>query len=118
MIRRTLMKSLVSASFGPGGIDAKVADYVLTRVTRSQLKRFLFFLRREIERRTVYVRATQPIVEPTLRRLKSMYPGKEIVCGVDVALGGGIRIEFDSDVFDATIGGFLERAASAAKATL
>jgi hypothetical protein len=118
MTRRTLMKLLVSASFESGGIDGKVVDFVLVRLTRFRLKRCLFFFRREIERRTLYVSAAQPIAEPTLRRLKSMYPGKEIVCGVDGALGGGIRIEFDSDVFDATIAGFLERAASTVKAAL
>jgi hypothetical protein len=102
------MRRLAEQSIAPdGSVDERVAEAVLRRLTRAQLKEYLAGLRRQVRAQRVEAAVSGGTPEDAQRALSGAFSGKEIVVTKDDALGGGLTVSSGDDVLDASVRGYL-----------
>ncbi len=100
LVRRTLTDD--------GSVRDDVASLLMELQSRSQLKAFLAALRREIKRRTVFVKvAGDPA--PAQRTVAERFPGRAVDVAPDASLGAGVRVSAGDDIVDASVHGTIQR---------
>jgi hypothetical protein len=102
------MKRLVALALGENGeIRDDVARRILRDLPRSEMKRFLSALQRELAHRRVSVVTAGPAPAAVTRVMAERYPGREIDLARDEFLGAGLRVRAGDDVVDASIRGYI-----------
>lgn len=102
-------KLLAEASKTQGILDAKKITRISRRLTRNELKSYLFLLKR-IRTSEIVVVETPEI--PSISLLKQMgkeLKRKEVSLKIDKSLIGGMRFKTQDTVLDATIKGLLDK---------
>ena len=104
------MKRLVALALTPAGdVKEGVAEMLLERLSRSQLKEFLAALRREIKGRHVYVSVAGESGPAVSGAMAERFPGRELDLSRDDSLGGGVRISAGDDIVDASMQGYIRQ---------
>lgn len=102
------MKRLIDILLGPNGeIREEIAERILRDLSRSELKRFLTTLKREMARRRVDVTLAGMATAAIGTSMTGRYPGREVEVAQDDFLGAGVRVRAGDDIFDASIRGYI-----------
>ncbi len=102
------MKRLVELALGADGeIRGEIAERILRDLSRSELKRFLTTLTREMARRRVNVVIAGEPTSAVGASVALRYPGREVDVARDEFLGAGVRVRAGDDIIDASIRGYI-----------
>jgi hypothetical protein len=100
------VKRLARLTLAAGGeVDEQLASFILGRLTRTELKEYLFELRRALGRRRVLVSVSGETAPALLEELEREFSGRQTVVSRDESLGGGVRLRAGDDVIDASVKG-------------
>lgn len=84
-------------------VDKKTAEAVLERFSKQDLKKLLFYLKKELAQSKVYVSSVDKLDTETLKTLQSIFKEKEIVSVIDPNVFAGIKIQDNDMIFDFSI---------------
>jgi F0F1-type ATP synthase delta subunit len=102
------VKRLVDLAFSPDGtVREEIAGRILRDLSRSELKRFLTTLTREMARRRVDVALAGKATAAVGSTVADRYPGREVEVTQDELLGAGVRVRAGDDIVDASIRGYI-----------
>ena len=102
------MKRLVQLSLGPDGeIRDEIAERLLRGLSRSETKRFIAALRRELARRRVAVTLAGRSPEGMDASLSGAYGGRALAVENDESMGAGVRVRAGDDIIDASVRGYI-----------
>jgi hypothetical protein len=102
------VKRLVALVLGPDGeIREDVAERVLHELSRSDLKRFLAVLRRELKQRRVFVTLAGSASAGMDESISAIYGGRALSIGRDETMGAGVRVRAGDDIIDASVRGYI-----------
>lgn len=101
------LKKLAHIASENDKIPEDITEFVLKRLSKKELKDFLYFYKAELEKKRVYVYAAVKLSVKELTDLKSLYKNKEILPIIDGSLGGGLRIKEDDMVVDFTLKNYI-----------
>jgi hypothetical protein len=102
------MRRLVDVVLGPDGdIRDDVAERVLESLSRSDLKRFLAALRRELKQRRVFVTLAGDAAAGMDASISGSYGGRALSIERDETMGAGVRVRAGDDIIDASVRGYI-----------
>jgi len=104
-----VLKQLAGMSISDGQVNESVSAYVLTKLAKSDMKRYLMYLRNVIRDGRVLV--STPVVPDAgdKERLAALFAGKDIRFAADPALGAGLQIEYGDNVLNMNIRTMIEQ---------
>jgi len=102
MINNQKIKKLATIAASSNIIPEDIKSYVLTILGKQELKSFLSYYKRELDKRRVYVTTTEEISSEMMKELKSIFKHKEIMTSIDPSVGGGLKLTEDDMIVDFT----------------
>jgi F0F1-type ATP synthase delta subunit len=102
------LKQLAALSISDGRIDEKVSVYVLSRLSKSEMKRYLLYLRNVIRDRRVRVRTPGTLDAETRTQIAAGFAGRDIGFEQDPSLGAGLQVEYGDTIVNANIRTMIE----------
>jgi len=104
-----ILKQLAELSLtADGAIDENAREYVLTRLSRADIRRYVVFLKSVLKERRVWVRSASPADKAVKERMASLFPGKELRFVADPALGAGMQVEYGDNVINISVKNMIE----------
>jgi hypothetical protein len=102
------MKRLVALALSPDGqVNEEVAARLLSQLSRSDLKRFLFALRMELKKRFVQVTVAGQAGAALAQAVARSWPGRRLDLHSDDSLGAGVKVSAGDDIVDASVNGYI-----------
>ncbi len=114
-MKKNLIKKLAEFSFRNGSVDKKITNFALLKLSKSDLKTYLFYYKKELGKNAVLVKTSDRVDKITEQKLKEIFKNKQINYIIDESLGAGMYIKSDNDVIDASIKGLIEQAIMSVK---
>jgi F0F1-type ATP synthase delta subunit len=102
------IKKLAHHTIVDGTVNSKVAEYVLKNLLRADVKSYLFYLKQEISKRTVYVTSAQTLEEVDQKQIATLFADRDIKFETNEKLGGGLVIRTNDTIMDASLKGTIE----------
>lgn len=105
--RSVLLKKIAKRVIHDNAISNETAKRLITQLTRREKKELLQYLRNEYAMNTVTVTTAEKPSSDVTKTILSTFKDKNIVYNVDEKITGGIVIQVNDDVFDASIRNYL-----------
>jgi len=102
------IKKLAHHTITGGAVNKAIAEFVLKNLSRADVKNYLFYLKKEIALRTVYVSSAQTLEVDDQKKLAEMFPGQDTRFETDNTLAAGIVIRTNDTIMDASLKGTIE----------
>lgn len=102
------IKKLAKHTIVDGAVNKAVAQYVTSNLTRSDIKNYVFYLKKEIQQRTVYITSAEELQESQKKKFAEMFVHKDAVFTTDKNLGAGIVIKTNDTIMDASLKGLID----------
>lgn len=102
-------RKLAEFSIQNGKIQIEVIEYALNKLSKKELKRFLFYLRQNIKKISVYIKSADLLSNENKDKLQAIYEGKVLEFEVNKKLLGGLYVQNNDDIYDGTINGIIKR---------
>lgn len=102
MINKQKIRKLAHIAADTKTIPADIQEFVLKYLGKQELKTFLAFYKNALNKKRIYVSSSDNLSADSLKMLKDIYTGKEIVELHDESLGAGLKIVNDDMVVDFT----------------
>jgi F0F1-type ATP synthase delta subunit len=99
-------------------LEAPLLTAVRVRLSRSEMKDFLFHLRHALKERVVTVRSAAAVSPDTRAAIEQLFPDKETRFEVLPALGGGLQAECDDTIVDISVRRMIARTFTRIKESL
>lgn len=116
MIRIDL-KKIARVTVMNNNIDSKVKEFVLTKLTRSELREYLMHLKNLTQRNTVTV-VGHDITYDLKVRISNIYRGKHIIFVRDTGISEGIKIIDNDTETDFTLENYIDNTVEELKKTI
>lgn len=100
MISNQKIKKLAQIAAEKSEVPKDIEKFVLTKMSKKELKDFLRYFRLELDRKRVYIVSSDEISKENMSILKKQYLDKEIIESLDQTIGGGIKIKDNDMVID------------------
>ncbi|MHB9154257.1 MAG: hypothetical protein ACYC5N_01030 [Endomicrobiales bacterium] len=117
-MNKTDLKKLAFLTVGSGEVSPSVREHILTRLSREDVKKYLFYLKAELADRQVRVTAHGAPAEPVRNAFQRLFPGRELVFATDEGLGAGFSIEHRDDIINLHLKNLIERTIDRVKENL
>lgn len=115
-MNKYLLNELIEASYHDNSLDPQHVDQIAEKLSRKQLKEYLYALKARERQTTVLVSYANDRGEQMLQdSLKSLFPGKKMKSAVNPSLLLGIRITDNDLVYDLSLNSTLEQIQTYAK---
>lgn len=102
MINNQKIKKLAIIAASSSSIPEDIKSYVLTILGKKELKTFLSYYRRALDKKRVYITSSNEISSEMMKELKSIFDEKDIMTSIDPTVGGGLKLIEDDMVVDFT----------------
>lgn len=101
---RKQIKKLVSASYLKNKLDFVKVNKISKNLTRSELKLFIKLLKNYEKSKTITLFVSSSLGKNEIvKKIKKIYPGKNIVIKEDKSLIAGLRLIDNDTIYDANI---------------
>lgn len=107
-MNKKLIKTLAQQTIQGTTVNSRLAEFVLSNLSKADLKTYLFYLRKAIKQHTVYITSPNALGESDQKTLSEKFPGKMVQFSSDAALGAGLKIQNGDNVLDTSIHGVLK----------
>ncbi len=109
MISNQVIKNLANESIdSKGQVDVKIANYVLQKFNKKELKIFLRRLKKTHMERSVIIKFDGNMTNEIKKEIENMYKNKTVSYEKDEKLGGGIIILDNDMTVNYTMSGMIE----------
>ncbi len=88
-------------------INADIANYVLSSLSRSELSTYFKYLKAQISSKFVKVVTSEPLSSTLKNNLKTKYKGLPVIFDLDKKIGDGLRVIHNDSVEDFTINSYI-----------
>jgi len=109
MIKRKFIKKLAENSIKDGIVEKKIANFVLSKLSKKELKIYLFYLKKFLSEKKVTVLTAHELSDLQMKQIKNLFPGKQILFLVERGLGAGIKIKKADIILDFSAKGLIEQ---------
>ena len=105
------LKQLAKLTVSGGQTSADLEKYVLEKLTRAELKAYLFYLKLEIKNRKVFVRTPGKPDKEAVDKIKKLFAGEDIEVNFEQkqSLGAGIQIEYKDNLVELSLRNLISR---------
>lgn len=117
-MKKTILKKLAQMSIEDQKVNQSVALYVTKKLSKSDLKTYLLYLKQEVKNSTVYISTEDTLSEDLKTKFTHMFQNKNLEYSVDDTLGGGIYVKNADNIIDASIKGSVKTIVSQLKSKL
>jgi hypothetical protein len=117
-MNKLLVKELAVKTAADGDVPSGVQEFVLSRMTRRELKQFLFHLKNEVRRQRVVVRAPSHPGDAVLKQLAALFPARTMHFEADASVGAGLQVEYGDNLVNYNIKSIIVQALKACRDTL
>ncbi len=99
------LRKLAELTVSDKETSERLEQYVLKRLTRSDLKTFLFYLKQELANRKVYIRTAGTPDDAAVKALRALFAGKDVDINFETvaALGAGLQIEYKDTLLELSL---------------
>lgn len=108
-MNKQLLKQLAQATYTDGIINEKVSEFAIAELSNKDLKRYEFYLKQILKQNTVRITSAIELDNDTKTELEKKIIGKNFFYAVDQKLGGGIVIENNDNILDASVKGMIHQ---------
>lgn len=108
------LKKLAKLTILDSGINPKVSDYVLDKLSRRDLIAYLRYLKTIVGKNTARVITEKALSDPVKRQIIKMFPEKDVLFETAV-IGDGIRIQINDTIIDLSLSGFINQTVKSLK---
>lgn len=115
---KLVLKKLASLTFEKGKVNEHVQKYVLERLSRNDLKRYVFYLREEMRRTRVQVRLPGAPDAELKKAVEGIFAGKEIEYQTEPSIGAGFQIEYEDNILNLNMRTIIEKTIHGLKESL
>jgi hypothetical protein len=116
---RASLKKLAQLTADEKEVSPKLASFVLDRLSRADLKTYLFYLKSELAKGRVHVRVPGGRLDAAFRaKMQQLFPGKDLSIEADPSIGGGMQVEYDDTIIDVSLKSLIERTFSRIKESI
>lgn len=102
------VKKLVELSFVDGKIDNKVAGYVLSHLSKKELKAYLKILRHRIEARRVVIASASVLNSAEKKKMSKIFADYDIEFEQNLEIGGGMKVMVGDTIIDLSVKNYIE----------
>lgn len=103
------LKKLAELTFENGETNKNVAEFVLNKLTKKELKTYLILLRQELLKKRIFVRASKNVSDEMQRKLQRIFKEKEIILEKDESVGAGLFLQVNDNIINLTIENFIDQ---------
>ena len=111
------LKKLARVTVLNDNIDTGVREYVLTKLSRAELKEYLLHLKSLTQRNTVTVIGRE-ITQELKKRIGNIYKDKKIIFVADATISEGIKIIDNDTITDLTLENYIDNTIEELKKSL
>lgn len=112
------IKKLANLSIQKGEINGTIAKFVLNKLTRSQLEKYVKYLKTEISHQTVYIQVATKESGDLEKKLGEYFEGQTVEFKLDSSLGGGLKIQQTDTIIDLSLKYMIDNAVKTVKSEL
>lgn len=102
------LRKLALMTLKNGKIDSDVAKYALSRLSKSELKQYLFYFKNIVAKNTIEIISDTPLLSTTKKQLEKVFHGKTLTFEEDKKLGGGLFVRIDDTILDLSVKNYIE----------
>lgn len=105
------LKKLARLTVSDGQTADELEKYVLEKLTRADLRTYLFYLKQEIKNRKVFVRTPGKPDKGTIEIINKLFEGKAVEMNYEQMqpLGAGIQIEYKDNLVELSLRKLISR---------
>ena len=111
------LKKLARVTVLNNNIDTGIREYVLTKLSRTELKEYLLHLKSLTQRNTVTVIGRE-ITQELKKRIGNIYKDKQIIFVADDTISEGIKIIDNDTITDLTLENYIDNTIEELKKSL
>lgn len=108
MIQKAKIKKLAQLAANNKSIPKDIEEFVLTILSKQELKDFLSYYKFELDNKRLYVTAAKELSTHEKTLLESLFNNKELVIDIDNSLGAGLLLKNNDIVIDFSFRGFID----------
>ena len=97
------IKGLVQKSYIKGKLDAKIVSTVAGKLSRKDLKAYIYELRTEENKKYVTITSVNLLKSQEKKEFQEMFPGKELVYETDPDLIAGVKVRTHDTEYELSI---------------
>lgn len=112
------IQQLAELTIENGKVNAQVAEFVLTKLSKGDLKKYLANLKQIFNKNRVYVTISDASVTNLKKTLEEAFKGKEVIFTEDKTIGAGFKAQMGDTIIDMTMKNYLEETVDKLKETL
>lgn len=101
MTDSSLLKNIAQYLVETGKVNETVEEYILKKLSRDELKNFLFYLKEALRKSRVTVISADKLDQDTKKKIETLYK-KSGHYLTDESLSAGVIIKDGDDVYDAS----------------
>lgn len=107
-MKAELIKKLARITIRNGKVNAKVAKYVIFKLTRKELIMYLSALKNIVYENSVRVMSARELSPQIKQTIRSKFKDRVVFFEQDKKQGEGLIIMVDDTIIDLTISGYIE----------
>lgn len=109
---RKQIKALVEKSYVKGKLDKKTVDVIAQRLSRKDLKAYIYEIRNEENKKYVTITSVNVLKSQDKKEFQEMFPGKEIVYKADPSLIAGVKVRTHDTEYELSINNIINSISS------
>lgn len=88
--------------------DERVKRFLVAKLTRGELKLFLKYLEKEINKDRIIISVADGLTNDIKNKLKEIFKDKTLIFHEDKILGAGIKVKVQDDLIDMSVKGLID----------
>ena len=112
------LRKLALMTLKNGKIDSGVAKYALSRLSKSELKQYLFYFKNVTAKNTIEIISDTTLSPTTKKQLAKIYYGKSLTFEENKKLGVGLFVRIDDTILDLSVKNYIEESVMQLKNSL
>lgn len=116
-MNKNKIKKLAELVSSERGVNSKVSEFILNKLTRKELVFFLSYLKSYSVKNTVFVNTTDTLNADLKGKIEKIFTGKRIVYEKDLN-DSGIKVRIEDTVIDLTVKNYINSTIEKLKNTL
>ena len=104
-MNKGILKKLAELTVSEEEIGNKMQSFIFERLSKTDIKTYLSYLRNELNDKKVFVRSPEKMKEPFKKQIDNLYKDKKIDINYEQSksLGAGLQIEHADNVWELNV---------------
>lgn len=111
-MNKNILKKLAKSSIVNGKIEKNIVSFVINKLSKKDIKIYLFHLRNDLKKRQIYVTISSIPSGNVKKDISEIFKNREIIYSIDDKLGAGMEIKYDDNYISISVKKMIEQAIS------